>query len=282
METFRYWQNQSSVSLDHGTKVDRERLSAELGRLRADFGAIEEGITREGIAVIPAYWSADRCAAGRAEIDRLVSSYPQVVQKSSRGSDTRMFGVESVSPTLAEFHADRFVAGVGELIGGLTLYNFATLGARIEATPDNNGSGDGWHRDAHGFQFKSILYLSDVSEENGPFEYLPGSHKRWRAALDTAVGGLPPAPRSRYEREAICQLQTWLGTRLRSYPGEAGTLLLVNTAGIHHGRPLVAGNRYALTNYFYHSYQIDEGRIAQFSPLMPGAAERVRVDNGIV
>ena len=63
METFRYWQNQSGVSLDHGTKADRERLSVELGRLRADFGAIEEAITREGIAVIPAYWSADRCAA---------------------------------------------------------------------------------------------------------------------------------------------------------------------------------------------------------------------------
>jgi hypothetical protein len=144
--------------------------------------------------------------------------------------------------------------------------------------PGNNGSGDGWHRDAHGFQFKSILYLSDVGEENGPFEYLPGSHRPWRAALDTAIGGLAPAPGSRCDPAEIARLVRRFGVSPRGFPAPAGTLLLVNSAGIHRGRPLGGGRRYALTNYFYHPFQIDENRIRQFPPMLPGAADRIRRD----
>jgi hypothetical protein len=189
-----------------------------------------------------------------------------------------MFGVEAVSDVLAEFHHDEFLHGLGEVSGGLELYNFATLGARIDATAENNGSGDGWHRDAHGFQFKSILYLSDVTDENGPFEYLPGSHKQWRAAIDIAIGSLPGAPNTRYEPEAIDRMVSRLGFRRWRYAASAGTLILANTSGLHRGSPLASGCRYALTNYFYHPFQVGESRIEQFAPLMPGAAERVRVD----
>src|SRR5262249_37175114 len=157
---------QRDSGIDLGVKADLERLRVELQRLRSDLGDIEGTIRREGVVAIQGYWSLDQCAEGRAEIERLIYAYPQVVQRNSGASDKRMFGVESVSPVLAKFHDDRFLIGVGELVGGVTLYNFATLGARIDATPENNGSGDGWHRDAHGFQFKSILYLSDVGEEN--------------------------------------------------------------------------------------------------------------------
>jgi hypothetical protein len=52
----------------------------------------------------------------------------------------------------------------------------------------------------------------------------------------------------------------------------------VNTSGIHRGRPLEAGCRYALTNYFYHPCQMGEGRVKQFAPLVPGTAERVLTD----
>jgi hypothetical protein len=186
--------------------------------------------------------------------------------------------VESVSPLLADFHYDPFLRGFGELAGGLALYNFATLGARIDAIPDNNGSGDGWHRDAHGYQFKSILYLSNVSDENGPFEYLAGSHRPWRAALDTVLGGLPPPPNSRYEAAMIDRMVRLFRMRVRHYTARSGTLLLVNTAGMHRGRPLAGGTRYALTNYYYHPFQVDKERIASFPPLMPGTTERVCFD----
>lgn len=278
LETYRYWKNSEQTCVENSSKVDNAAMLSALRSSRSDADAIVAAIRGDGIAVVQNYWTAEKCSAARAEIDRLIAEKPDAVRIFSGGADKRMFGVEEVSPLLGEFHHDAFLRGVGELLGGLVIYNFATLGARIDATGTNNGSGDGWHRDAHGYQFKSILYLSDVSDHNGPFEFLPGSHKRWRAAFDSAVGGLAVPPTSRYEPALVDRMVSQFGFKRRHYPAKAGTLLLVNTSGIHRGRPLQSGNRYALTNYYYHPFQIGESRIEQFTPMMPGTAERIRAD----
>lgn len=277
IDTFRYWRNTLESSGKQEKNVAATALE-QLRQLRPDIDGILNALRADGIAVVENYWSADKCAVARDEVDRLNDEFPAIVQQFSGGSDRRMFGVEAVSGPLNEFHDDPFLRLVGEVLGGLSLYNFATLGARITATSANNGSGDGWHRDAHGYQFKSILYLCDVTEDNGPFEYLPGSHKLWRAALDTTIGNLPAAPASRYEPAAIDRMVRRFGLKRTAFPAPAGTLLLVNTSGIHRGRPLRSGMRHALTNYFYHPYQVSEERIQGFPPLMPGAADRVRSD----
>lgn len=278
IKTYRYWKNIERTCVDNAGKIDRSAFSAGLRNAGPQADGILASIRNSGIAVVSNYWSAEQCAAARGEIDRLIDQYPAAVRAFSGGSDKRMFGVEEVSPLLGEFHNDPFLRGVGEILGGLALYNFATLGARIDATGANNGSGDGWHRDGHGYQFKSIIYLSDVADENGPFEFLPGSHKRWRALVDTAIGELPPAPGTRYDPELVDRMVNRFGLKCQHYTGKAGTLLLVNTSGIHRGRPLLAGSRYALTNYYYHPFQVSEGRIEQFAPMMPGTAERIRSD----
>jgi hypothetical protein len=278
LDTYRYWKTFEQACADGTAKVADETLLPGLRNARTEADEILASIHATGIAVVPNYWPAEKCAAARDEIDRLIVQYPNAVKAFSDGSDKRMFGVEEASSLLGEFHDDAFLRGVGEILGGLALYNFATLGARIDATGTNNGSGDGWHRDGHGYQFKSILYLSDVTDDNGPFEFLPGSHKRWRAALDTTLGELPPAPGTRYEPALVDRMVSRFGLKRRHYPARAGTLLLVNTSGIHRGRPLQSGNRYALTNYYYHPFQIGDSRIEQFAPMMPGTAERIRSD----
>jgi hypothetical protein len=276
--TLKHWKASGPAAVAQAGGVDRRRLRSDLLKRNCGLRALVSAVNRDGIAVVEGYWPPEKCAQARSEIDRLILSYPDAVHLFSGGADKRLFGVESASPVLASFHNDPFLRGFGELIGGLELYNFATLGARIDATPENNGSGDGWHRDAHAFQFKSILYLSDVTTQNGPFEFLPGSHKQWRAVLDTVLGGLPPAPGSRYAPAMIDRIARRTGIKVRTYPAGTGTLLLVNTASVHRGRPLIAGSRHALTNYYYHPFQISEERIEQFAPLVPGTAERIRTD----
>lgn len=249
-----------------GTRMDQAQIQALLDQVRQD-----------GVAAIPGYWSADRCAHARAELDRIIAEHPDAVQSRSKGADQRMYGVEEASPALMEFHADPFARGFGEALGGSAIYNFSTLGARIAASEGNTGSGDGWHRDAHGFQFKAIIYLSDAAMENGPFQYLIGSHRLLRVVADSMRADVTDPRQSRFTDEQVKRLAE-SGSELRAYPGKAGTILLVNTAGIHRGMPLMAGERYALTNYYYPPDQISEDRLRQFSPLMPGMAERVRRD----
>lgn len=275
IDTYRYWSRLADTRAERGAKIDRGALNIRLRQQNPASTKLLNRLCSSGVVAIAGYWSAEKCAASRAEIDRLTRDYPGVVQYNSGGADKRMFGVESVSPTLAEFHNDPFLQAVGERLGGNSLYNFATLGARIDATAENNGSGDGWHRDAHDFQFKAILYLSDVEPENGPFEYVCGSHKKWRAALDTVVGGFAAAPNTRYEPALVKRLLFRYGRAPEQFVGKAGMLLLVNTSGLHRGSPLRTGSRYALTNYYYHPYQIDRDRMRNFPTLMPGTAERI-------
>ena len=56
---------------------------------------------------------------------------------------------------------------------------YFTLAGHLKFESNNLGSGGGWHRDSpFTNQIKTIVYLTDVSSNNGPFEYLVGSHKR--------------------------------------------------------------------------------------------------------
>lgn len=273
-----HWIRAERATAHAGRTMDLAALERVLRTHRNDLDDLVRQVEENGVVAVPAYWSREKCAAGRLAFERTLREETASVQIYSGGSDQRLYGMESADPLFADFHNDPFLKAFGELVGGLELYNFATLGGYITASPGNTGSGDGWHRDAHGFQFKAILYLSETAPENGPFQYLIGSHRRWRVAIDTALGNLPEAPQTRYDNDGIERAVTRLNLTMQSFPAPAGTLLLVNTAGIHRGIPLECGQRYALTNYYYPPRQIDELRIRQFSPMVPGTAERIRRD----
>lgn len=277
LRTWRLWHHLKRTAQRRALPVDCNRLHDVLSAKRPDLDRLLDSVRTHGVVAVPDYWTADQCALARAEIDRIIRENPDQVQKHSNGADKRMFGVESASNILMEFHADPFLRQFGELLGGLDIYNFATLAGRIDATSENIGSGAGWHRDANSFQYKSIMYLSDTTAENGPFEYLIASHTSLRAAVDVALADIVNPDSTRFTDEDVGRICA-RGVERRSFPAKAGTLLLVNTAGIHRGMPLQQGARYALTNYYYHGYEVDEERIEKFSPLIPGAANRIRND----
>ena len=61
-----------------------------------------------------------------------------------------------------------------EVQGQLFAMNMAN---RVTFSSNNNGSGNGWHKDAYRKQFKSLLYLNNVDNNNGPFQLLKKSNK---------------------------------------------------------------------------------------------------------
>jgi len=88
-----------------------------------------------------------------------------------------------------------------------------------------------WHRDYNDRRLvKAFLYLVDVDEGNGPFEYVPGS------APGGPHGELFPweplgesyPPQDELERRIT-------GHGARVFTGQEGTLLFCNTAGFHRG-----------------------------------------------
>jgi len=98
------------------------------------------------------------------------------------------------------------------------------------AGSDERRASQRWHRDFNDRHLlKAFLYLVDVDEETGPFEYVPRSapggeleaHWRWRPLGDN----YPPEG----------ELATRIGDRAVKFTAPKGTLILCNTSGFHRG-----------------------------------------------
>jgi Phytanoyl-CoA dioxygenase (PhyH) len=97
-----------------------------------------------------------------------------------------------------------------------------------------------WHRDLDRLRdVKIFFYATDVNDENGPFEFVEGSHLPSLSAFSMNQGRYDEKwVQSRYPRRPI------------SMTGKAGTTFIVDTNGIHRGRPVEHGLRCILELYF--------------------------------
>jgi len=110
----------------------------------------------------------------------------------------------------------------------------------------NKGSGGGWHRDnLNRRQLKYIIYLNDVNEENGAFEYIPKTHK---VSSKLFTNGFSNS--FRYSPEKI---DKFYPEKSIKFSAKAGTLIVFDSSGLHRGTPILKGNRYALTQYMFDS-----------------------------
>ena len=93
-----------------------------------------------------------------------------------------------------------------------------------------------FHQDRDRLSFlKFFCYLTDVGPENGPHTVVRGTHRRIPRSL-RADG--------RQSDDAVRQAGIW--DRVISLTGPAGTLMAVDTAGLHKGMPPVSGDRCVL------------------------------------
>jgi hypothetical protein len=260
------------------TLLENRRAFREICNERREAFTINPGaaalaaqVDRASFAILPDYYTREEAAEMRDEVDRLFDRYPAFVQPDKFDSDHRLFGAEHGSTSIAKFHNDPFLHGVAEAYFRGRMANAATLAARLDAKPGNLGSGQGWHRDSLQFQFKSFVYLSDVTAENGPFQILSGSHKSTWQIHDTFRFGLDPR-NSRLADDAAERVIASRPFLLKTLTSKAGTVVLINTSAIHRGSPIVSGRRYSLFNYVYPKFQVDADRMKIFHPCLTAEA----------
>jgi hypothetical protein len=88
-----------------------------------------------------------------------------------------------------------------------------------------------WHRDFNDRHLlKAFLYLSDVDEQSGPFEYVPGSQPGGRYAdvhpwAPMAIGRISDKELAKYVR----------AEDVRTFTAPRGTIIFCNTSGLHRG-----------------------------------------------
>jgi len=190
----------------------------------------------------------------------------QYVQKFS---DLRIFGSEHLSKNILEFAHDPFINDLSNTYNGTETVTAFTLSNRIVFSNDSHiiGSGGGWHRDSNNRQFKSILYLNDVTENNGVYQIIEKSHKLVSYLKDSKNGKLSPGV-IRFSDGQIDRIIKNNPERLKTIVGKAGTLIVKDCSCIHRGSPLKEGKRYALTNYIFDKSLISQRLVDHFSPIV--------------
>jgi Phytanoyl-CoA dioxygenase (PhyH) len=211
------------------------------------------GVRRDGVVVVPRYLDAGRCALLKSEVDRVIATQGGYVH---RRADERVYGAEVVSEPIRSVHDDAHLESLARAYQRAPTVNGFTLAARLAYTDGKRGSGPGWHRDNWFQQFKAIIYLTEVTEDSGPFELILRSHRAAPRAADMRRYGFrfKQGVFSEAEIDALVRHEP---DRLFTAMGAAGTLILVDTSTAHRGAPIREAVRYALTNYYYPPRELD-------------------------
>jgi len=221
-------------------------------------------IQKNGYVIIPDFIDKEFCNNCIKDLDLMIKNHPELIQKNS---DLRFFGAEYLSENIMRFANNKFLKILGNHYNTIETDNGFTLANVIEFSELSKkvGSGGGWHRDSKNRQFKTILYLNDVTKENGAYQIIKKSHKLLPLLDDIKTGGLDYKI-VRYFDEQINKILNKNPERLHTITGKAGTLIIKDCSAIHRGSPLKSGIRYALTNYYFYLSQINTRLTDHFSP----------------
>ncbi len=243
---------------------ERQRAACrESYAIRDDLDSYLAQLRKDGFTVIENFYSKEQCKILRDEIDKLHEKHSDIVQVDEHDSDTRLFGAERFSSLIKEFYSNNFLLDVAQNYFSGKIWNSNTLAARVDAKKGNLGSGGGWHRDAHHFQFKAIVYLSDVSINNGPFQIIRGSHHSEQVLKDMITMDID-SQTTRYTNEEVQKVIDQRAEDYKILTAKAGTLVLADVSTIHTGMPIQTDSRYTLFNYYYPSYVDKNSKLKYF------------------
>jgi hypothetical protein len=173
-----------------------------------------------------------------------------------------MTGADEVS-AFASFFSDPLVASAARgVLGGTAVQHRRVYQVRDHIGP-TGAFETFFHMDTWKRRLKAFLFLTDVTVDNAPFEYLLGSHRgawRWAAERDLYA---------RFETDAqsfiadevsqflgcywphqIEELSRSFALRRLTCTVPAGTLIIFDARGLHRVLPLNSGHRQILSSYW--------------------------------
>lgn len=232
--------------LKYQFKKIKDKKKVEIKLTKKENTILNE-IKKKGYCVITNYYDKSHCDKLIQSINEELKNISENIYKDEKSSDERIFFSEKKIKSLKSYFEDDFIKKIGDKYLKNKLQAAFTLSNRVVYKDQNLGSGGGWHKDAYFNQFKSILYLNDVDNKNGPFQLIEKSHK----LLVTLINSLilkKGYPDTRFSEEQIKHLYN---KKIQTITGRAGTLILFDGSLVHRGAPLINGIRYAITNYYY-------------------------------
>lgn len=206
-------------------------------------------LKEQGIHIIDNFYTPEELDKLEQEYEKIFSSVkPEILDKEGCSRDERIFFAEKHSEYIKKkFSDNKFFNQICKKYCHKK-FKKKTLINRLKYEEGKiKNSGAGWHRDNHDCQFKVIMYLSDVTEKNGNFQWITNSSKKH-------IGY--PKPRTpdydtRYSDQVADQVLTNQKCNLVNVTGKRGTIIIADTTYIHRGNIIQQGERKAITQYFF-------------------------------
>ena len=187
-----------------------------------------------------------------------IRAYAEQAPCIARGAGTPPAPYPRSAPAVGRYDLDEEVAlGCPEVQEFATDPAMATIARRYLGQPvimdevafwwttnkraeDANLNAQQFHQDRDRLSFlKFFIYLTDVTPETGPHVYLKGSHRDIPRSLRGDGRKTDEAVKAAGLWGNVCELS-----------GPAGTLMAVDTIGLHKGKTPISGDRLALENEF--------------------------------
>ena len=204
-------------------------------------------LRRNGITVIPNFLTEEECKFYVDKINYCIKKN-KISWNDENNSDVRIFGFENLVKEASNlFYKLYFI--YKNYISRKTSNSFL-MANRVRFEKSNKGSGGGWHRDSlNRRQLKFMIYLNDVNDENGAFEYVPKTH----TAKNKFITNHFLTKKVRYTDSEMENYKKTFPSKL--YTAKKGTCIIFDSSGLHRGTPLLVEGavRYAVTSYMFDS-----------------------------
>jgi ectoine hydroxylase-related dioxygenase (phytanoyl-CoA dioxygenase family) len=190
------------------------------GEDRSRAASAIDAMRREGIVILPNYFSADKLREFRSAFTRATEERPNAYTPDSAYNDDIM----SVDPVFADAALDPFLL---EIVGGYFRRPFGlaiAAATSLRPTPPVRQSSYRWHHDARGRQVNLMIFLSDVTPRGQRMSYLRGSHDRY-------YGYYRGVAHPMFDDEMLGALND----SVMEVVGPAGSVALFDSNGLHSG-----------------------------------------------
>lgn len=218
-------------------------------------------LRRDGVCAIPDFMPRDWCLALGPKLWQLYEDMTQgklppgtKFQYAPTDPHNRIMGIDKLVPETADFFDHPLI---GEMARAYVDRNIREHHRMVDfrVGVGKVSGADTVHIDEARFwpKFKAFLYLQDVDEGNGPFVYYPGSHvdAPWRARKEAEIfEDGEEGPWGHFTPNEVWALEKKHGYKATPMTGRAGTMLFVDTTGLHNASPLQHGTRMMLGSYF--------------------------------
>jgi len=209
---------------------------------------IDKELKEKGIFIYKNFLDREETEKLITEAEKTKKNHQESIVTESNGADKRIYGIDLINKNF-QIEKLKYLEEIPKRYYGTNEISQFILYGEIHATERNLGSGNGWHRDsAFRPQIKFLIYLTDVGINNGPFEYIEGTHGLISLLSQSKNTEFS---KTRYSDKEIDNLLRRKNLRSKKIIGNAGDMVIVNTRGLHRGSPLDIGRRVAITNYIF-------------------------------